>query len=170
VRCNFGFDLSNENVWWNGSIIVLFSSILLAKGENMKSKRAIAICAFVVSLSLGLAGASEVRLTNDASTPAAVGKAHLNKEKNGNLKLKVEVYHLAKPSALTPSRQTYVVWTQARGKDPQNQGVLKVNDKLEGTFEDTVSNQDFDLFITAEDSPAVQAPSEPKLLKGSMRP
>ena len=136
----------------------------------MKSNRAIALCAFVVSLSLGLAGASEVRLTNDASTPAAVGKAHLNKEKNGNLKLKVEVYHLAKPSALTPSRQNFVVWTQARGKDPQNQGVLKVNDKLEGSFEDTVSNQDFDLFITAEDSPTVQAPSEPKLLKGSMRP
>jgi hypothetical protein len=25
-------------------------------------------------------------------------------------------------------------------KDPQNQGVLKVNDKIKGTFEDTVSN------------------------------
>jgi hypothetical protein len=139
-------------------------------GEKMKMNRTIAICAFVVSFSLGLAGASEVRLTSDPSTPAAVGKAHLNKEKNGNLKLKVEVYHLAKPSALTPARQTYVVWTQARGKDPQNQGVLKVNDKLEGNFEDTVSNQDFDVFITAEDSPTVQVPSEPKLLKGSMRP
>jgi hypothetical protein len=139
---------------------------------NMKSNRTLAICACLISfsLNLGLAGASEVRLTNDASTPAAVGKAHLSKEKNGNLKLKVEVYHLAKPSALTPSRQTYVVWTQPRGKDPQNQGVLKVNDKLEGSFEGTVSNQDFDLFITAEDSPTVQTPSEPKLLKGSMQP
>lgn len=123
--------------------------------------RTIAICAFLVSFSLGRAGGSEVRLTSDPSTPAAVGKAHLNKEKNGNLKLKVEVYHLAKPSALTPAKQTYVVWTQARGKDPQNQGVLKVNDKLEGNFEDTVSNQDFEVFITAEDSPTVQVPSEP---------
>jgi hypothetical protein len=169
VRSYFGFDLP-ENWWWSRSVVVLFTSISLAKGENMKSNRAIASCVFVVSLSVVLAGASEVRLTNDASTPAAVGKAHLNKEKNGNLKLKVEVYHLARPSALTPSRQTYVVWTQARGKDPQNQGVLKVNDKLEGSFEDTVSNQDFDVFITAEDSPTVQTPSEPKLLKGSMRP
>jgi hypothetical protein len=136
----------------------------------MKINRTIATCVFLVWFSLGLAAASEVRLTSDPSTPAAVGKAHLNKEKNGNLKLKVEVYHLAKPSALTPSRQTYVVWTQPRGKDPQNQGVLKVNDKLEGSFEDTVSNQDFDVFITAEDSPTVQVPSQPKLLKGSMQP
>jgi hypothetical protein len=94
----------------------------------------------------------------------------LNKEKNGNLKLKVEVYHLAKPSALSPARQTYVVWTQARGKDPKNHGVLKVNDKLEGNFEDTVSNQDFDVFITAEDNPSIEAPSEPTLLKGTMQP
>jgi hypothetical protein len=132
--------------------------------------RRIAICAFIVSLSVGLAVASEVRLTSDPSTPAAVGKAHLNKEKNGNLKLKVEVYHLAKPSALTPARQTYVVWTQARGKDPQNLGVLKVNGKLEGNFEDTVANQDFDIFITAEDSASAQIPSEPKLLKGTIQP
>jgi hypothetical protein len=119
---------------------------------------------------VGLAVASEVRLTADPSTPAAVGKAHLNKEKNGNLRLKVEVYHLAKPSALTPARQTYVVWTQPRGKDPQNAGVLKVNDKLEGNFENTVANEDFDVFITAEDSGSVQIPSEPKLLKGTMQP
>lgn len=116
------------------------------------------------------AGASEARLTADPSIPAATGKAHVKKEKNGNLKLKVEVYHLAKPGALTPARQVYVVWTQARGKDPQNRGALKVNNKLEGTFEDTVSNEDFDVFITAEDNPTAEFPSEPKLLKGSMQP
>jgi hypothetical protein len=140
-------------------------------GAMMKMNRTIAICACLVSFGLGgLAEASEVRLTTDSSIPAAVGKAHLSKEKNGNLKLKVEVYHLAKPDALTPARQTYVVWTQARGKDPQNQGVLKVNDKLEGNFEDTVSNQDFDIFITAKDNPRAEFPSEPKLLKGTMQP
>jgi hypothetical protein len=137
----------------------------------MKINRTLAICACLVSFALGgLAGASEVRLTTDSTIPAAVGKAHLSKEKNGNLKFKIEVYHLAKPGALTPARQTYVVWTQARGKDPKNQGVLKVNDKLEGTFENTVSNQDFDIFITAEDNPRAEYPSDPKLLKGTMQP
>jgi hypothetical protein len=135
----------------------------------MRINRTMAICVLLVSCSLASL-ASEVRLMADPSIPGAVGKAHLNKEKNGNLKLKVEVYHLAKPSALTPARQTYVVWTQARGKDPKNQGVLKVNDKLEGNFEDTVSNQDFDIFITAEDNPSIETPSEPTLLKGTMQP
>ncbi|MCU1298959.1 MAG: hypothetical protein JWO91_3237 [Acidobacteriaceae bacterium] len=139
--------------------------------KEIRAKSGPAIGAFLISLGLAsLAGASEVRLTTDPSIPAAVGKAHLNKEKNGNLKLTVEVYHLAKPGALTPARQVYVVWTQARGKDPQNQGVLKLKDKLEGNFEDTVSNQDFDVFITAEDNPTADFPSEPKLLKGTMQP
>ena len=131
--------------------------------------RKIAVCLLFAGLTC-LAGASDVRLTADASIPAATAKAHLKKEKNGNLKLKVEVYHLAKPGALTPARQVYVVWTQARGKDPQNRGALKVNNKLEGTFEDTVSNEDFDIFITAEDNPTAEVPSEPKLLKGTMQP
>ncbi len=116
------------------------------------------------------AGASDVQLTADSSIPAATGKAHLSKEKNGNLKLKVEVHHLAKPGALTPSRQSYVVWTQARGKEPENRGILKVNDKLEGNFEDTVSNEDFEIFITAEDNAKIDVPSEPRLLKGTMQP
>jgi hypothetical protein len=133
--------------------------------------RMTAICVGLVFFGLScLAAASDVRLTADPSIPAARGKAHLSKEKNGNLKIKIEVYHLAKPGALTPSRQSYVVWTQARGKDPENRGVLKVNDKLEGNFEDTVSNEDFELFITAEDNSRAEAPSEPRLLKGTMQP
>jgi hypothetical protein len=117
-----------------------------------------------------LARASDVRLTSDQSVPAATGKAHVSKEKNGNLKLKVEVHHLAKPGALTPSRQNYVVWTEARGKEPENRGLLRVNDKLEGNFEDTVSNEDFEIFITAEDNAKTDIPSEPRLLKGTMQP
>jgi hypothetical protein len=136
-----------------------------------KTSRIIAIYVFFIFFGLSsFAGASEVRLIADPSVPAAAGKARLSKEKNGNLKLKVEVFHLAKPAALTPSRQCYVVWTQARGKDPENRGVLKVNDKLEGNFEDTVSNEDFDIFITAEDNSRAESPSEPRLLKGSMQP
>jgi hypothetical protein len=136
-----------------------------------KMNRMIAVYACLVFFGLGvLAKASDVRLTADPSTPAAVGKAHLSKDKNGNLKLKVEVFHLAKPGALTPARQTYVVWIQARGKNPENRGVLQVNHKLEGKFEDTVSNEDFDVFITAEDNSKAEVPSEPKLLKGIMQP
>ena len=106
----------------------------------------------------------------DPSVPAATGKAHLDKDKNGNLRLKLEVDHLAKPGALTPARQSYVVWVQPRGKEAQNQGVLKVKDNLEGSFENTVPNADFEVFVTAEDNPAAQMPSGPKLLRAEVQP
>jgi hypothetical protein len=141
------------------------------KGNMIKLNHNFAIYAGVGVLILScLAAASDVKLTADPSVPAAGGKAHLSKDKNGNLKLKIEVYHLAKPGALTPAKQNYVVWTQGRGKDPQNQGVLKVNDSLEGKFENTITNEDFDVFVTAEDNPTIDTPSEPKLLKGTIQP
>jgi len=136
-----------------------------------KINRIVAICACLAFFGLGdLARASDVRLTADASIPAAAGKAHLSRDKNGNLKLKIEVFHLAKPGALTPSRQSYVVWTQAREKQPENRGQLRVNDKLQGHFEETVPNEDFEIFITAEDNARADIPSEPRLMKGSMQP
>jgi hypothetical protein len=116
------------------------------------------------------AEASDVQLIADPSVPAATGKAHLSKDNNGNLRLKLEVKNLAKPGALTPARQTYVVWIQPRGKDPENQGILKVNDKLQGSFEGTVPNADAEVFITAEDNPTVAAPTGPKLLKAELQP
>lgn len=137
----------------------------------LKLNRKFAIYSGVVVFALScMAAASDVKLMADPSVPAAAGKAHLSKDKNGNLKLTVEVYHLAKPGALTPVKQNYVVWTQPRGKDPQNQGVLKVNDKLEGKFETTVPNEDFDVFITAEDNATTQMPSGTKLLDGNVQP
>jgi len=33
-----------------------------------------------------------------------------------------------------------------------------------------VSNQDFEVFITAEDNAKIEVPSEPRLLKGTMQP
>jgi hypothetical protein len=136
----------------------------------MKMKRTIALCVGLILFGLtSMAGASDVRLTADPSVPAATGKAHLSKDKNGNIKLKIEVHHLAKPEALTPAKQAYVVWMRARGKDPQNLGVLKVNDKLEGTFETTVLKENFDVFITAEDNPTAQVPTGPELLKGTVQ-
>ncbi|MEP6645248.1 MAG: hypothetical protein ABJA69_12170 [Acidobacteriaceae bacterium] len=124
----------------------------------------------ISSFFVGAAAASDVRLVADPSVPAAVGKADLHKDKNGNLRLKLKVYHLAKPSSLTPAKQAYVVWIEGRGKTPENQGQLKVNNKLEGKFENTTNYEAFDIYITAEDNPGVQTPSEPKLLKGTLQP
>lgn len=135
----------------------------------MTRKLAVYACVLVFGL-ICSAAASDIPMTADPSVPAASGKAKLDKDNNGNLRLKLEVEHLAKPGALTPVKQGYVVWIQPRGKEAQNAGTLKVGNNLKGTFEDTIPNADSEVFITAEDNPAAQTPSGPKLLKAQLQP
>ena len=129
-----------------------------------------AICIAILLALSGLAEARDIQLIADPTVPAAAGKVELNHDRNGNLKVKVEVQHLAKPGALTPAKQAYVVWIQSRGKEPENQGQLKVNDELKGSFETTTSYPAFDIFVTAEDNPATTTPSGTQILKGTMTP
>jgi hypothetical protein len=114
--------------------------------------------------------AKDFRLIADPSVPAATGTVSVNKDRNGNQKIRVEVKHLAKPSALTPPKQAYVVWVQSRGGQPENEGQLRVNDKLEGSLETTTPHEQFDIFITAEDNPDTQVPTGPPLLHGTVAP
>lgn len=134
----------------------------------MVRKLAIYGCLLVFGL-ICTAVASDVPMVADASVPAATGKAKVDKDNNGNLRLKLDVEHLAKPGALTPVKQNYVVWIEPRGKEPQNEGTIRVGDNLKGNFEATVPREDFEVFITAEDNPAAQTPSGPKLLRAEMQ-
>lgn len=114
--------------------------------------------------------ARDYRLVPDPSVPAAAGTVKVDKDKNGNYKVKLEVHHMARPSALTPPRQAYVVWVQVRGGQPENDGQLKVNDKLDATLETTTPHEQFDVFITAEQDPSTQSPTGPELMHGSIVP
>ena len=131
-------------------------------------KRAISIFAFLFLLPF--AHSKEFPLTASPSVPAARGKVEVDKDHNGNRKIKVEVQHLAKPSALTPAQTSYVVWTQARGRDPENKGQLSVDKNLEGKLETTTTYEAFDVFVTAEGNPNVTAPDGPEVLRGTIQP
>jgi hypothetical protein len=63
-----------------------------------------------------------------------------------------------------------VIWIQQTGGTPERIGILKVNSKLEGSFESTTPYKAFDLSITAEDDPNLKSPSGPEVLRGSVRP
>jgi hypothetical protein len=110
----------------------------------------------------------EDRLLNTGLTPAAEGKVTTSADPNGNTQVKVEVKHLATPQKLTPPRQSYLVWVQARGKSPELLGVLRVNDKLEGSLKATTPYKVFDIFVTAEDTLHPEGPSEAVVLKGTV--
>jgi hypothetical protein len=115
--------------------------------------------------------AKEFKLLNDPTVPAAAGKVNVDKDRNGNYRVKVEVRHLAKPSALNPPKQAYVVWVQSRrDQQPVPLGELRVNDDLDGSLEATTPYDAFDVFITAEDQPATRFPSGPHLLRATVSP
>lgn len=133
-------------------------------------KRALLITS-VALLSLTPFGHSkEFPLTASATVPAAKGKVNVDKDQNGNVKVKLEVQHLAKPSTLTPAETNYVVWIQARGKEPENEGRLTVNDKLEGKLETTTPYEAFEIFVTAEGNPNVTSPEGGEVLRGTVQP
>jgi hypothetical protein len=140
----------------------------LFKGRHMK--RAFLITSFVFLCLMPFAHAKEFPLTASPSVPAAKGKVDIDKDHNGNRKVKLQVQHLAKPSALTPAQTNYVVWTQARGREPENKGQLSVDKNLEGKLETTTTYEAFDIFVTAEGNPNVAAPQGLEVLRGTIQP
>jgi hypothetical protein len=112
--------------------------------------------------------AKDVQLVGDPSVPAAKGQVNTSKDKNGNVRVKVIVRHLAKPTSLTPAKQAYVVWVQGKAAEPEKVGMLQVNNNLEGSLEGTTPQKEFDIFITAENDPSVQVPTGTRLLHGTV--
>lgn len=116
-----------------------------------------------------LGWAKDIPLVADATIPAASGKVSVDKDNNSNLKVKLEVKHLAQPTTLTPARQSYVVWIEPRGHEPENQGQMRVNNDLNGEFQTRTAYRAFDLYVTAEDSPTASTPTGPKLLHATVQ-
>ena len=110
----------------------------------------------------------EDRLTNTGAAPAAEGKVLTDNDRNGNTGVEVHVKHMATPHSLTPAKQTYLVWIQPRGKEPELLGALRVNEDLEGSLKAATPYKTFDIFITAEDNLKPEAPSSMVILKGSV--
>ena len=69
-----------------------------------------------------------------------------------------------------PASTSYVVWIQARGKAAENQGLLKVNNDLNGEFETTTRYEAFDVFVTAESDPNATLPSGSEVLRATVQP
>ena len=133
----------------------------------MKRSISAILLAIVLLFAASAQAAKEFKLINDQSVPGATGKVDVSKDRNGNYRVKLEVYHLAKPMGLNPPRQAYIVWIERRDNQPIPLGQLRVNDDLKGTLEATTPAlaDQFEVFLTAEDNPNVQVPSEPRLLR-----
>lgn len=121
----------------------------------------------VVSAALVYA-AKRFPLTAASIVPAAKGSVEIGQDHNGNTELKLKVEHLANPASLSPSQASYIVWLQDKGSGPENRGELRVNGKLEGSFETVTPRKNFELFVTGENDATVKSPSGPEVLRTSV--
>ena len=113
--------------------------------------------------------AKTYHMTAAKTVPAAAGQVNVAKEKNSNIRVDVKVKHLAKPGNLTPPANTYVVWLQQEGSQPQSQGELKVEDDLDGELKTTTPLKNFNVFITAETDSQTKFPSDQVVLRATVQ-
>src|SRR5437588_4582232 len=136
----------------------------------MKSGKALTLVVAVVLVFVAAASADKFRMRAGESNPAAVGVVHANSDRNGNVAIELEAKHLAPPNRLNPPHSTYVVWAQPAGKPAEELGELRVNsDDMAASFKTTGPYHNFDIFVTAEDSPKPDAPSGPEVLRASVQ-
>jgi hypothetical protein len=123
-----------------------------------------------VVLAVATAGwAKTYHMTSMKIVPAAAGEVDVAKEKNGNIQVDVKVTHLAKPGMLTPPANTYVVWFQQEGSQPQRQGELKVGNDLLGELKSTTTLNHFNVIITAETDSQTKIPSDEVVLRTTVQ-
>ncbi len=112
-----------------------------------------------------LTATKEFQMTAATSVPAATGTVKAQQAKdNGNIKLDIKVDHLARPSSLTPSANSYLVWIRPNGGEAFKQGAIGVDKNLSGELKLETVSKDFDVLITAEQSDSVTSPSSVEVL------
>ena len=126
------------------------------------------LCAVVLAVgTVGWAKTYHMSATN--IVPGAAAELNVEKEKNGNVQVDVNVKHLAKPGLLTPPANTYVVWFQQQGSTPQNQGELKIGNDLKAELKSTTSLVNFNVFVTGETDPRTKTPSNQLVLQATVQ-
>jgi hypothetical protein len=125
---------------------------------------------FGVVLAVATVGwAKSYHMTSTSIVPAAKGEINVDKEKDGNVQVHVEVEHLAKPGKLTPPANTYVVWLQEADSQPHSLGQLRVGDDLKGELKATTTLNNFTVFITAETDSQTRIPSNQVVLRATVQ-
>lgn len=95
--------------------------------------------------------------------PAARGTVKVKTDDNKNYRIQIDLFNLAEPQRLQPSKQTYVVWMLTDEEITKNIGQIKSSSStfsktLKASFETVSSSNPVKIFITAEDDSAIQYP------------
>jgi hypothetical protein len=104
---------------------------------------------------------ANIALRSSDSIPAAQGRLAVKGSEGPNQVVTVTVKHMAQPSKVRPGATGYVVWLlPAAAKEPINMGMLAIDKDLNGGLQFKTPFPNFEVFVTAEANPTVQAPTE----------
>jgi hypothetical protein len=113
--------------------------------------------------------ATTYHMTAMRIVPGAAADVNVGKEMNGNIQVDVKAKHLAKPGMLTPPGNSYIVWLQQGGSQPQSLGELKVGDDLKAELRATTPLNNFNMFIIAETDSQTKTPSDQVVLRATVQ-
>ena len=130
--------------------------------------RAALLCGVVLAVAT-VSSAKNYHMSATKIVPGAAAEVNVEKEKNGNVQVEVNVKHLAKPGLLTPPAHSYVVWFQEQGSAPQNQGELKVGTDLTGELKSTTTLDNFNVFSTGETDSHAKTLSDQLILQATVQ-
>lgn len=91
--------------------------------------------------------------------PAAEAVVKVEKNKNDNYELELDIENMARPERLTPSRRNYVVWMDTERHGTINLGNLRIDRKNRASLTTVTPYKPIRVFITAEDRQGVVTPS-----------
>lgn len=108
--------------------------------------------------------ATKTHFLTSSVAPAAEGTIKVNKDKNKNYVIKIQISNLAEPSRLQPPKSTYVVWMEGDKNETKNIGQIKsstdlLSKRLKGSFETVSSAKPRKIFITSENDASIQYPN-----------
>lgn len=93
------------------------------------------------------------------SMPGADVVLKIDKNKNNNYEMELEVENIARPNRLTPPRNNYVVWLETSSHGTINIGNLMVSSRNRGSLTTVTPYKPIRVFISAEDKQDVIFPS-----------
>lgn len=104
---------------------------------------------------------ANIALRSSDTIPSAQGRLAVKGSEGPNQVVDLTVQHMAPANRVKSGATAYVVWLQPdAAKEPINMGVLSVDKDLKGQLQFKTPFPKFDVFVTAEENPTVQAPSE----------
>jgi len=113
-------------------------------------------------------GGKDVQMLAGEANPAARGTVHLHVGDNKNTEMDLKAESMPAASALTPSRNAYIVWIQPPDSGPQNLGQITPDKDQKAELKTQTTYKRFKIFITAEDQAQLQSPQGPTILSADV--